>query len=168
MGSLIEKLDEYQILNNLLPGAFFCLMLRFMFDIAFPTNNAFEDIIVYFFVGLIIGRIGSLCVGKFLEKIRFIKFAPHHEYVQASKIDLKIDTLSAVNNYFRSLLTSSVILFIIWIFMLIKLNQVWTWISANWQGFVVVFLIGLFLFSYRKQTKFVRDRVEKASTLKKD
>lgn len=166
MGNLIEKLDTYKVLNYLLPGVFFCLMLRFMFGITFPTNSAFEDIIVYYFVGLIIGRIGSLVIQKPLEKLRIIKNAPYSDYVQAMRSDLKIDTLSEANNYFRSLLTCSILLLIIWLLYFFNTQQICLWVSANWQGFAVAFLVILFLFAYRKQTEFIRKRVEKVNEMK--
>jgi hypothetical protein len=36
----------------------------------------------------------------------------------------------------------------------------WIWFSTNWKWGAIVFLVVLFLFSYRKQTDYIRNRVE--------
>ena len=110
MSSILEKLDSYQILTNLLPGAFFGMTLKIFFGLTLPTQNVGEDIVVYYFMGLIINRIGSLIVEPVLKKYRFIEYAPYHDFVKALKTDSKIDTLSEMNNYTRSLLTSVLLL----------------------------------------------------------
>ena len=69
MNSIVEKLGSYQILTNLFPGAFFGLSLRFFFNLEFPTKNIGEDLIVYYFMGLIISRVGSLVVEPLLKKV---------------------------------------------------------------------------------------------------
>jgi len=109
MSSIISKLGSYQILTNLLPGAFFVLTLRFIFQIDIPNEGIFEVIIIYYFIGLVINRVGSLVVEPFLKKLHvkkhyFIKYAPYSNYVKAMRVDPKIDTLSEMNNYIRSLL----------------------------------------------------------------
>ena len=74
MSNIIEKLGAYQILTNLLPGIFFSLCLELLFGMSLPTENIVEDIVVYYFMGFIISRIGSLIIEPFLKKINFIKF----------------------------------------------------------------------------------------------
>lgn len=157
MNSIIEKLGSYQIFTNLFPGAFFGLGLRFFFGLEFPTKNVGEDLIVYYFMGLIISRIGSLVVEPLLKKIRFLKFAPYGDFVSASKIDVKIDKLSEINNYMRSLLTS-VMLFPI-TGGVKRLTQMFPWVSCNWKWILLILVLIVFLFSYRKQTSYVRKRV---------
>ena len=60
---------------------------------------------MYYFIGLIIIRIGSLAIEPALKRIRFVKFTSYTEFVKALKSDSKIDILSEINNYLRSLLT---------------------------------------------------------------
>jgi len=158
MSNILEKLGSYQILTNLLPGAFFGLALKFFFGLTLPTQNIGEDIVVYYFMGLIINRIGSLVVEPILKKLRFIKYAQYPDFAKAVKVDSKIDTLSEMNNYTRSLLTCVLLLPIIRVLQALSLK--WTWFSSNWKWVVISLLVVLFLFSYRKQTDYVRKRVE--------
>lgn len=164
MSSIIEKLDSYQILTNLLPGVFFGLTLKFFLGLSFPTQNIGEDIVVYYFMGLIINRIGSLLVEPILKKVRFIKYVPYPDFVKAAKVDSKIDTLSEMNNYTRSLLTCVLLLPVIQILQV--LSSKWTWFYSNWKWSVIAFLVILMLFAYRKQTDYVRKRVEAVNSHK--
>lgn len=158
MSGILEKLGSYQILTNLLPGAFFGLTLKFFFGLTLPTKNVGEDILVYYFMGLIINRIGSLVVEPILKKLRFIKYAPYPDFAKAAKADSKIDTLSEMNNYTRSLLTCVLLLPVMWILQ--ALSKKWTWFSLYWEWGAIALLFVLFLFAYRKQTDYVRKRVE--------
>lgn len=158
MSGILEKLDSYQILTNLLPGTFFGFTLNFFLGLTLPTQNVGEDVIVYYFIGLIINRIGSLVVEPILKKLRFIKYASYPDFVKAVKADSKIDTLSEMNNYTRSLLTSVLLLPVIRILQALSLK--WMWFSLNWEWGSIALFIVLFLFAYRKQTNYVRKRVE--------
>lgn len=129
MESLLKKLDEYNVMINLLPGTFFGLMMNFLLAIEIPKINIFEEVIIYYFAGLIINRIGSIIVKPILKKVEFIKEAPYPEYIKAENQDLKVRTLSDVNNYFRTLLTSCLLLPVVW--LLHKLILCWPWFSRN-------------------------------------
>jgi hypothetical protein len=157
MSSILEKLGSYQILTNLLPGAFFGLALKFLFGLSLPTVNIGEDIAVYYFVGLIINRIGSLTVEPILKKLRFIKYVPYSEFAKAVKADSKIDTLSEMNNYIRALLTSVLLLPLMWVLYILSIR--WIWLSLNWKWCAIAFCILVFLFSYKKQANYVSKRV---------
>lgn len=158
MNSIVEKLGSYQILTNLFPGTFLGLGLRFFFNLEFPTKNIGEDLIVYYFMGLIISRIGSLVIEPLLKKFCFLKFAPYCDFVAASKIDAKIDALSEINNYICSLLTCSFLFPVIG--GLQRLVQICSFFSFAWKWGLLVFILTIFLFSYKKQTNYVRKRVE--------
>ena len=158
MNNIIEKLGSYQILTNLFPGAFFVLALKFFSGVAITTQNTSENIILYYFIGFIINRIGSLIVEPVLKKIKFIRFAPYPDFAKAEKIDTKITILSEINNYFRSLLTGS--LLILFVQIINKIPLIYIWLSTNWQGIALLLLLVLFLFAYRKQVNYVRKRVE--------
>lgn len=158
MNSIVEKLGSYQILTNLFPGAFFGLGLKYLLDFRFPTESIVEELIIYYIMGLIISRIGSLILEPVLKKIRFLKFAPYHDFVKATKIDAKIDILSETNNYMRSLLTSTLMLLAVG--GLQKLAQICSWFIYNWKWVLLILILIIFLFSYRKQTNYVRKRVE--------
>ncbi len=158
MGNVIEKLDSYQIMTNLLPGALLGIALRFSFKLSLPTENIGEEILAYYFMGLVINRIGSLLVKPILVKAKFIQEISYSDYLKAVKVDVKLDVLSETNNFFRSILTCFLLLPIVGLMrMLIEKSN---WAEKCWKGSVIVFLIGIFLFAYRKQTDIVKKRAE--------
>ena len=75
VNSIIDKLGSYQILTNLFPGTFFGVGLSFFFNLEFQTKSIVEDLIIYYFMGFIISRIGSLFVEPILK--RFISYVYH-------------------------------------------------------------------------------------------
>lgn len=158
MNSVIEKLDSYQIMTNLLPGAFFVMALKFFFELSFPTENIGEEILIYYFMGLVINRIGSLIVKPILQKAKFIQEASYSDYIKAAKVDAKLEVLSETNNYFRSVLTCFFLVFIVGLVRMLILNT--GCLLKCWKGCVIVCFILLFLFAYRKQTVFVKERIE--------
>lgn len=161
MSNFIEKMGSYQIMTNLLPGVFFGMTLKLLLGIAMPVENIGEEIMVYYFIGFIINRISSLIVKPVLKKCKFIHEASYPDYSKAAKIDSKIDVLSETNNYFRALLTSSLLLIAI---QMIRIT-IWKigWISSNWKWISMISLVILFLFAYKKQTNFICKRVEIAN-----
>lgn len=166
MNQLLEKLGSYQILTNLLPGAFLGLSLNFFFDINLPSENLGEDILIYYFIGLVVNRTGALIIEPFLKKIRFIRFEPYKKFVQALRNDSKIDVLSENNNLFRALLTCIILL------PLIKLGQwlsaSYAWFSSSWKWLVIILIFLLFLFSYKRQCSYICKRINMVVGEKKE
>lgn len=157
MGKFIEKLDSYELMTSLLPGAFFCISFKSFYGIEFPIENIVEEIVVYYFMGLIINRIGSIIVKPFLLKIKVIKEVAYDEYVNAEKKDSKIKVLMETCNYYRSMLTSCLLLLIMKFVFWYPLNI--NWFQENWREILLLGLIALFLATYRKQINFVCKRV---------
>jgi len=157
---IIEKLGTYQILTNVLPGIFFCKGLVFFLDLDFSTESIVEDLIIYYFIGFIINRIGSLFVEPFLRKVRFLKFSSYSDFISASKNDVKIDMLSEINNYMRDMLTSTLMLLLVMGAQ--NFINISSWFSNNWSWVLLIFILVIFLFSYRKQTSYLKKRVETA------
>lgn len=157
MGNIIEKLDSYEIMTNLLPGAFFGMALRLLCGLELPVDNIGEEIVVYYFMGFIINRLGSLIIKPLLLKCNFIKEVDYNEYVKAEKINEKVRTLTEICNYYRSILTANLILLFIKIFSCFKENT--GWFLGNWEFCFLLGCATLFLFSYKKQMRFVCKRV---------
>ena len=161
MKEVIDRLSSYNIFNYLLPGIIFVGLGKEITSISLVQDNLLIGLFFYYFIGLIISRIGSLTLEELLrnKKIKFIKFAEYEDYIKASKLDPKIEILSEQNNMYRSLCMLSIALILLKIYDL-------AWGSGLPDNAVVIFifLIGLlvlFLLSYKKQTeKYVVKRVK--------
>jgi hypothetical protein len=157
MKELFDKLSSYNIFNYLLPGAIFSVMLSKMSSFNLVQEDILTGAFFYYFIGLVISRIGSLIIEPLLKKVKFLKFSEYKKYVEVSKTDPKIEILSEANNMFRTFTS---------LFLLIFLAKLYECtfkklpIFANNENIIVVLiLLFLFLFSYRKQTKFINKRV---------
>lgn len=159
MAKFLEKLEEYNIFNYLLPGIIFTYILKYYVGIDVFQKNIIEMAFIYYFIGSVISRIGSILLETFLIKIKFLRYVSHSDYVDASKEDKVIEKLSMVNNMYRTLCSAFIILIILKIAKAVveyfKLSQ--STISTT----IIISGIILYLFSYRKQTKYIVSRVER-------
>ena len=92
MGKFIEKLDSYELMTSLLPGTFFCISLRIFCGLEFPTENMVEEIVIYYFVGLIINRVGSIIVKPCLLKVNVIKDGKVLGTLNKDTLELEVDS----------------------------------------------------------------------------
>ena len=164
MKPIIEKLSSYNIFNYLLPGAVFAGLGEALTSLPLIQENWVVGLFLYYFIGLIISRLGSLIVEPFLRWIKFLRFACYENYVKASKLDSMIEIFSEENNMYRTFCMMSIMLAFLKIY-----DEVTDPFSRNSDinGYIfLAVLLVLFLFSYRKQTKVVVRRVDIA--LKKE
>ena len=155
---IIEKIGAYQIFTNLLPGAFFCLWLQVFLSESYTLGNIGTDLVACYFIGYLINRLGSLVIEGLCKRIKLIEFSSYSDYIKAESIDAKIATLSETNSYLRSLLTS--ILLIPPTVLLDFLRQKWPWFNNSWKWFIIIIVILILVFSYKKNTDYIRRRVE--------
>ena len=152
----ISKLSSYNLFTNLLPGILFVALLKYFtsFDLIFEP--VFLGLFLYYFIGIVINRIGSLVIEPILIKTKFLTFIDYSKFVKASKMDEKIEILSENNNMCRSLIALCVTL-------LLAAGYEWlmskcSFIDTYSNVILIVLLFVIFLFSYRKQTKYVVKR----------
>ena len=159
MEKFLDKLSSYHLLNNLLPGAVFCFLMSIYWDRNILSSNIIENIFIYYFIGIVISRVGSIIIEPICKKCNWVKYADYNQYISASKKDNKLDTLLETNNLFRTMFAMCLILLIgklyIHICLTIKV------IGALEKEIILLGLLLLFAFSYRKQTRYIKKRTEK-------
>lgn len=159
MEMLLEYLRRYDIWNNLFPGMIFIYSYNIFWNVY--DWNQIPIVYIFFmayFIGMIISRIGSICIEPLLKKIKFIKFIDYSSYLTAVECDKTIIELNTVNNVYRTILTGLIIFLLIFIHK--EINDICMLINSE----IVIydlFLIVLFLLSYRKQTGYINKRVSK-------
>lgn len=159
MKDLIEKLSSYNFFNYLFPGVIFAVISEKVTSYSFLQNDVFVGFFVYYFIGLVISRFGSLLLAPILKKVKFIQFTDYKDFVSASVSDPKIELFSEVNNMYRTISS---------LFALIMLLRIYEWIEnkcsilqTHNKLLLIIFLLVMFLFSYRKQTTFIVKRIPK-------
>jgi len=160
MKEIIEKISSYNIFNYLFPGIIFTL------NTLTPYNLIGDDIVTelfkYYFIGLVISRFGSIVIEPFLRKTKLLKFADYSDFISSSKKDPKIDLLSEVNNMYRTILSAIVLLFLSKLWNIIEIYYL---IDTKISLLLVVAMVGfLFLFSYVKQTNYIKKRIDNAKS----
>ncbi|WP_298691412.1 hypothetical protein [uncultured Sulfuricurvum sp.] len=156
MEKLLDKLTSYNIFNYLLPGIIFSVLLEKTTNYLIIQENIVVEAFFAYFIGLLISRISSLIIEPILKKVKFVKFADYKDFVLASESDNKIELLSESNNMYRVFISLFVVLIIVNIY-----EQLFQQILGEHTNFVVtVLLLLLFLFSYRKQTYYITQRVK--------
>lgn len=161
MKEILDKISSYNIFNYLLPGILFVVIAKEFTPYSFIQKNLIIGAFVYYFIGLVISRFGSLIIEPVLKKISFLKFADYKAFVAASKMDSKIGILLEVSNMYRTL--SSMLLLLL-LLKLYEFTESIFPISNNYKSYIlIVLLLIMFLFSYRKQTGYITKRIKSNS-----
>jgi hypothetical protein len=157
MKDLIEKLSSYNLFNYLFPGVIFAVISEKMTSYSFLQDDIIVGVFVYYFIGLVVSRFGSLFLEPALKRIEFLKFADYSDFVSASREDQKIELLSEVNNMYRTISS---------LFALLIILKIYEWIENFYPilkdydtVLLTLLLLTVFLLSYRKQTSYVTKRV---------
>lgn len=156
MKDLLEKLSSYNIFNYLLPGIVFVLLADALTSFDLKQQDIILGVFLYYFIGLIISRLGSIAIEPFLKWTRFVKFAPYSDFVSASKDDKTLEILSEANNMYRTFCSLFVSLIFLKIYERLSISYP---VMGRWADeFLVVSMLVLFCLSYRKQTQYITKR----------
>lgn len=166
MEKILEKLDSYRILNNLLPGIAMSFLCEKAWGITVVEGSFPENFFIYYFIGMVVSRTSSVVVEPICKAIKLVKYTSHDEYAKASKIDTMIKVLSESNNSYRAIFTACLIALLGKLIIIIcsTLN-----ITLEAVKLMLLLLVTvLFAAAYRKQTKYVVDRVRKTNEAQQD
>ena len=165
---VVGKVSSYNIFNNLYPGIIFCYLLKLMFNVDLLIDNWFGNLFVFYFVGMVLSRIGSVVIEPLLvnfkiAKKQLMKTVSYSDYESASAPNPFVVALNEERNVYRSLLACFVCLLsykVILTMNTILIKNKITFISDNKDWIILISLVILFLCAYVKQTNYVRKRVE--------
>lgn len=155
---VVNQVSSYNLFNYLLPGTIFCVLMHKMFGFPFLIENLFAAFFFYYFVGLVISRIGSLTIEPILLKVKFVRYQPRSDFQRASKLNKMIPILSEVNNTYRTLISLPLCIGVYYagsrLALLMELPAI-----AYHIGFLIAIFV-LFVFSYRKQTRYLTQSIK--------
>jgi hypothetical protein len=163
MNEFWNKLSSYNIFNYLLPGVLFSFITDRFIGYPLLLSDLFYGAFLYYFVGLMISRFGSLVLEPTLKKMKIITFVPYSDFVLVERNDEKLGNLSEVNNMYRTL--ASMIILLILLRCYKALAHFWNLLNNIDIIFFLVLLLIVFVISYRKQTSYITKRI---NTLKKN
>ena len=158
MNELLTKLSSYNLFNYLFPGVLFAILATETIHYQLVQKDIITGVFLYYFLGLVVSRFGSLVIGPLLKSVSFVEFSDYRAFVAASKKDPQIDVLSEANNTYRTLCS---------LFSLLLMLKLYAKIEAKlpflreWDTLLLtLILLIMFLFAYRKQTAFVVKRIK--------
>lgn len=162
MEHFFNKLENYNILNYILLAIVFDVGCRYYINIKIvPTDNIFISIFIYYFIGLVIGRIGSLIIKPLLWNLKILNkknSSENTDFYKAEDEDAKIKILFADYNMYRNFIATFFLLlvskFVYEIKNLLNIN------STIMCTILFILLLILFIMSYRKQLSYIHDRVK--------
>ncbi|MDD2307453.1 MAG: hypothetical protein PHP53_22305 [Prolixibacteraceae bacterium] len=129
-------------------------------------ENVLEGVFLYYFIGMLINRVGSLCIEPILRKTKLVVFQPLKDFNKAKTLDAKIEIHSETNNMFRSVAAMFLVLCVFIAYDMTGIKFDW---NAGFAKLAIVLALFVFLIlSYRKQTKIIYDRVDTALSSEKD
>jgi len=158
MKEVYDKLSSYNIFNYLFPGILFVVLSKVFVGYNFILENNFLGAFLYYFIGMVISRYGSIIIEPVLKKITFLRFEPYRDFVNACKKDTKIELLSEVNNTYRTIVSMVLLLLLSKLYFFLDVKFRFTKDTAYLT--LLVLLLLMFLFSYRKQTNYVSKRIK--------
>ena len=162
LSAAFGKISNYNILNNLIPGAILCVIFKYLVGYDLMNVGIVELFILFYFVGMINSRIGSLIVQWILEKIQWVSFRDHHSYMKAEQNDKKIESLVEVNNMYRSMISVAFIALLAKLYFVVYnviANAKWAF-GCFTEWLCLLLILVLFAFAYKKQTKLIVSRID--------
>jgi hypothetical protein len=158
MNELLAKLSTYNLFNYLFPGVVFAFLADEVTDYSFIQSNIVIGLFLYYFIGLVVSRFGSLVLEPFLKWAKFIYFEDYGKFVEAEKKDKKIEILCEASNMYRTLCSLFLLLLALKLYELIERALPFL---RGWAVIILVILLFVaFLFSFKKQTSYITERIK--------
>lgn len=164
MEKIIEKLDSYNLFTNIIPGYLMLLFNIYYFKLW--SFSVVEQVIVAYFIGQTLNRLGSILVGKILLKFTKEEGLSYEKYISACDTDKKINLLLQERNAYRTFCT----LFIVCIVELV-FSKIFDNISLSNDVIIFISLIiclTIYSISYCKYNKYIANRVRISNKKQKD
>ncbi len=156
MDKIIDKIDKYNLFTNIVPR--YLLLMFNIYYLKIENLNIGEQIIISYFVGQTLSRLGSIIGQKILFKFTKEKGESYDKYIIASDKDTKIATLMQERNMCRTFCVLFVICIIeIILTKIININS----IKSDIILIILLFiLLVIYAISFCKYNKYVLDRIQ--------
>ena len=158
MKEVFDNISSYNIFNYLFPGIIFVLFSKYFLQYDLIQSNEFIGAFLYYFIGMVISRFGSIVIDPILLKIKFLMFSDYKDFVFASTKDEKIELLSEVNNTYRTIFSLIILLLMSGVYKYFEI--IFPIPKQLSYLLLLILLLVLFLYSYRKQTIYISKRIK--------
>ncbi len=158
---MFDKLDAYNLIANLVPGAALVYALHFSGFPAPDPEKIGAFLLTAFVVGVATNRLGSLVLDPILRRVGFLHKKDYQAFLGSEKEDAKLETLVANSGLYRTFVTAGLV-------YLILLATNWVLAAVGIEGrivFIPVIALAMviFLFAFQKEDNYIRIRMNAAS-----
>ncbi|UWR38611.1 hypothetical protein [Sulfitobacter sp. W074] len=157
MSEILNKISSYNIFNYLFPGAIFSILAERLGLLDAP-HEIIEKLIWFYFVGMVLSRLGSIAVEPLLRRISFVTYSQYQDYLLACEADPKIEVMVESSNTYRTIATA---------FLILLAGSAFPFVfdlsgsERDWQTVISLsILMAIFMVSFRKQAKYISQRVD--------
>ena len=177
MENLLSRISAYELLNNFIPGAVYIGIVERVTHFKLGAPNTYTALVLCYFSGVVICRIGSLYFGNSQHKRSSddtntinepdSNGIPHSDFTKAEVLDKerKVTSLAATNNMYRTFIALPLC-----VLLTVLLDLVWCYIPESIciiverkTTIVILACIGLALLfnkAYKKQSWYVANRAK--------
>lgn len=157
MKDILEKISSYNLFNYLLPGVIFSVLGQRLDIIALPKADVIVLAFLYYFIGMIVGRVGSLIMEPVFKKLKIVTYSSYPDYLKACDKDLKMATMVEVNNTYRTLAATFFAL-VVGLVITAAADKLSLSVETR-EYWLAGALFVLFVYSFRKQSAFIVSRI---------
>ncbi len=160
MNEILNKLSSYNIFNYLFPGIIFAVLANKVLKYPIALDRDRDLVIAAFFsyfAGLVVSRFGSLILEPLLRRLSLVTFADYRDFVLAAQKDKQLEVLSEVSNTYRTLCSLFILLLLLKAY--VKISSRFAYVREWELTALLLLLLVMFLFSYRKQTSYITKRI---------
>ena len=156
---MFDKLDAYNLVANLVPGAALTYALHHSSFPAPPPESVAAFLLAAFVAGVTVNRLGSLILDPLLrsKKLGFLRPKNYKSFVTSEREDSKLETLVANAGLYRTFLTAGIVYF-----GLLGFNFAANQLALDTQAKLWVLLIlamAVFLFALKKEDNYIHERL---------
>ena len=148
--------SAYDFITNFVPGAVFAAIVTLGSRVEITSEDLLMASALYFFYGVISSRLGSLVVQPLLEKLSFLKEGNYRSFLVAEAKDKKLQSLLEARNFYRTQFTA---LLLSLPFLILEPKRT-PKIDHELLLFLVLTSGVVMLFSLRKQSRFMAERID--------
>lgn len=96
MKDLLDKLSSYNIFNYLLPGVLFAAFVDSLTSFHIVQKDPVIGVFLYYFLGSLVSRVGSLFVEPLLRRFHFVAFSPYADKFRGRNTDFHSSQMAAI------------------------------------------------------------------------
>tara|TARA_R110002124_G_scaffold148203_3_gene313657 strand:- start:172 stop:663 length:492 start_codon:yes stop_codon:yes gene_type:complete len=156
---MFDKLDAYNLVANLVPGAALTYALNVSGFPTPPPGDILAFLLAAFVAGVTVNRLGSLVLDPFLrsKRLAFLKPKNYKSFVTSEKDDSKLEILVANAGLYRTFLSGGLVYFALLALGYLVDYMGFSARSTLWGSLVVAMVV--FLFALKKEDDYIHQRL---------